>query len=225
MHPRDGSPSRGGPGGGAQRRSAGMLRYVVSTVNKQYKPGLVDGRAGSARFRAPSSVCELPLAAARRASDAPDEDKKHAKAAVLVADTGNNVLRLLLMGSGSSGSAGWWVGRFAPKTTLMQPRGVCVLPDSVLVCDSGHHRIRCVALDGSSAMPYAGSGKKGHKDGPVESAQFDTPSHVCVCPSDKSIIVGITAPRLHLHAQCSCQLCGLAGEASACSAPGPVSLV
>ena len=73
-----------------------MPQYVASTVNAQYKPGLVDGPAGGARFRAPSSVCEIPLAAARRASDAPDADKKHAKAAVLVADTGNNALRLLL---------------------------------------------------------------------------------------------------------------------------------
>ena len=98
----------------------------------------------------------------------PPEDLKHAKAAVLVSDTGNNVLRLLLLGSGSSSSgnhSGWWVGRFASKTVLMKPRGVCVLPDCLLVCDSGHHRIRCMALDGSSNMPYAGSGKKGHRYG------------------------------------------------------------
>ena len=189
-----------------------MPQYVASTVNAQYKPGLVDGPAGGARFRAPSSVCEIPLAAARRASDAPDADKKHAKAAVLVADTGNNALRLLLVGSGSSSSgnnAGWWVGRFAAKTALMQPRGLCALPDSVLVCDAGHHRIRCVALDGSSAMSYAGSGRRGHKDGPVESAQFDSPANVCVCPSDKSIIVGIA----------STPLCNPPAAASGASSP------
>lgn len=140
-------------------------------------------------------MVEVPLATAKKASDAPPEDLKHAKAAVVVADTGNNVLRLLLLGSGSSSSgnhAGWWVGRFAPKTMLMQPRGMCVLPDCLLVCDSGHHRIRCMALDGSSVMPYAGSGKKGHRDGPVDAAQFDSPSCVCVCPSDKSLIVADT---------------------------------
>ena len=38
--------------------------FVASTVNTQYKPGLVDGRAGSARFRGPAAVCELPLNAA-----------------------------------------------------------------------------------------------------------------------------------------------------------------
>ena len=169
--------------------------YVASTVNAQYKPGLVDGRAGSARFRGPSAVCELPLNAAKKASDASREDLQHAKGAVVVADTGNNVLRLLLLGSGSSTSgnhAGWWVGRFAPKTTLMKPKGLCLLPDALLVCDSGHHRIRCIALDGSSVMPFAGNGRKGHKDGPVDAAQFDSPSFLCVCPSDKSIIVADT---------------------------------
>ena len=182
----------------------GAMPHVASTVNTQYKPGLVDGPAGSARFRAPAAVCELPLSAARAASDAPEMDKKNAKAAILVADTGNNALRLVLLGSGStkSGSnAGWWVGRFAPKVTLMRPRGICVLNDSILVCDAGHHRIRSLALDGSSAMPFAGSGRKGHKDGPVDSAQFDTPSCVCVCPSDRSIIVGIsTSHALYLLA-------------------------
>ena len=175
-----------------------MPIYVASTVNTQYKPGERNGRAGSAQFRAPSSLCEVPLAAARKALQAvaPPEDLARATAAVMVADTGNNCLRLLLLGSGSTSSGshpGWWVGRFGPKTaTLMKPRGICMLPDALLVCDTGHHRIRCMALDGTSSMPFAGSGKKGHRDGPVETAQFDSPSCVCVCPSDKSIIVADT---------------------------------
>ena len=171
-----------------------MPLYVVSTVNTIYKPGLSNGRAVNAQFRNPSAVCEFPMAVARRVSDAPPKDLQHAKSAVVVADTGNNVLRLVLLGSGSTGSnAGWWVGKFGPKTpSFMKPRGLCVLPDTLLVCDSGHHRIRSMALDGSTSLPFAGSGKKGHKDGPVESAQFNTPSFVCVCPSDQSIIVADT---------------------------------
>lgn len=98
----------------------------------------------------------------------------------------------MLLGSGNGSNAGWWVSRFAPKTTLMKPRGICMFSDTLLVCDSGHHRIRSLALDGSSGAPFAGSGRKGHKDGPVDSAQFDTPSFICVCPSDQSIIVADT---------------------------------
>ena len=60
----------------SQRTQGHMLEssrqhvYVASTVNTQYKPGLQDGRAGKARFRAPSAVAELPLAVAKKASDA-----------------------------------------------------------------------------------------------------------------------------------------------------------
>ena len=69
-----------------------MPIYVASTVNTQYKPGERNGRAGSAQFRAPSSLCEVPLAAARKALQAvaPPEDLARATAAVMVADTGNN---------------------------------------------------------------------------------------------------------------------------------------
>ena len=151
---------------------------------------------GRLQFRAPSSLCEVPLAAARKALQAvaPPEDLARATAAVMVADTGNNCLRLLLLGSGSTSSGshpGWWVGRFGPKTaTLMKPRGICMLPDALLVCDTGHHRIRCMALDGTSSMPFAGSGKKGPRR-PVETTSLTAVVRLRV-PFDKSIIVADT---------------------------------
>jgi hypothetical protein len=85
-----------------------------------------------------------------------------------------------------------WVSTYGDSIAWMRPRGMCRTAQGLLVCDSGHHRIRCVSPDGARVAPFAGCGKKGHKDGPVDKAQFDTPHSICVCPSDGSLIVADT---------------------------------
>lgn len=45
---------------------------------------------------------------------------------------------------------------------------------------AGHHKIRWLSFNGQGARTFAGSGRKGHKDGKVSAAQFDTPSGICV---------------------------------------------
>ena len=65
------------------------------------------------------------------------------------------------------------------------------LPDGgVLVCDSGHNRIRLLGADGSVSV-FAGTGRRGLVDGPASSATFDNPSGICVC-ADGSVLVADT---------------------------------
>ena len=72
-----------------------VSRFVVTTINAQYKPGMVDGLNSSARFRSPTAICEVPAVALRSA----------VLAGALVADTGNNTLRLVeLIGTSQPGA-------------------------------------------------------------------------------------------------------------------------
>ena len=65
------------------------------------------------------------------------------------------------------------------------------LPDGgVLVCDSGHNRIRLLGADGTVSV-FAGSGRRGLVDGLAAGAAFDNPSGICVC-SDGSVLVADT---------------------------------
>jgi hypothetical protein len=184
-----GGPTAASVNAGSSAKMAAAV-YTVSTVNTQYKPGLVNGPAAQSRFRAPTFLCEVPIEAALQASSAEDLTLS-AASSFIVADTGNNVLRLVILGV-EGAKPGGWVSTFADSVAWMRPRGMCHTPQGLLVCDSGHHRIRCVSPDGKRVSPFAGCGKKGHKDGPVDKAQFDTPHSICVCPSDGSIIVADT---------------------------------
>ena len=70
-------------------------------------------------------------------------------------------------------------------------RAVVQMPDGgVLVCDSGHNRIRLLGADGSVSI-FAGTGRKGMQDGPAHAASFDSPSGVCVM-ADGSVLVADT---------------------------------
>jgi hypothetical protein len=172
-------------GDSASPTSKQPAKFIVTTINAQYKPGMVDGMNSAARFRNPTAVCEVPPAALRSA----------VLAGVLVSDTGNNALRLVeLIGNPqASAPAGIWrVSLFGSGAEWMRPRGVCATHDGFAVCDAGHHRIRHVTFDGGVVTLIAGRGKKGHVDGPAEAARFNCPSGVCVSPVDGALIVADT---------------------------------
>ena len=153
-----GSSSTSVGGGGldcAQNQASSFpgARYMVTTINAQYKPGMVDGLNNAARFRSPTAVCEVPASALR--SDV--------MAAVLVADTGNNALRMVeLIGNSQPGApAGIWrVSVFGAAAEWMRPRGVCATHDGFAVCDAGHHRVRHVTFDGAAIVLLAGRGAR-----------------------------------------------------------------
>jgi len=149
---------------------------MVSHVTRSYKPGLVNGTAESAAFRTPTALISL--------SHLPEG----ADEAVVVSDTGNNILRRLVLRDEE-----WKIESYAAGGLWLKPKGMCEIESgALLVCDSGHHKIKRVSPGGNDVTKYAGSGKKGYKDGPASKAEFDTPSGICVCPSDGSIIVADT---------------------------------
>ncbi|DBA02488.1 TPA: hypothetical protein N0F65_010960 [Lagenidium giganteum] len=92
------------------------------------------------------------------------------------------------------------------NTGLLMPKGICASEDAryLFVTDTGHHKIKFAALPVQSALrrvdeaserietyTFAGSGKKGWKDGPVLDSAFNSPSAVCVC-SNGTIAVADT---------------------------------
>ena len=111
---------------------------------------------------------------------------------ILVADTGNNVLRLVALNSPKQIVA--LVGPSAASQIrgLHAPQGLALntADDTILIADTGHNKIRSLGLDGDLNI-YAGSGRKGHRDGPAEHAEFYSPQGMCTC-QDGSVIVADT---------------------------------
>ena len=78
------------------------------------------------------------------------------------------------------------------------PQGVCpvVLPGrlpamGVVVSDGGRHQIVLTKLGSArenATIVLAGSGKRGHLDGPVSVAQFNSPAGVCVLESGEILV-------------------------------------
>jgi hypothetical protein len=145
---------------------------IVATVAGTRHVGCRDGEARTATFASPRCVLALP-------------DRS-----LLVVDSGNNQLRRISEGSAEGG--GPVVGTLARGVSWLSPRWAALLPDGgVLVCNAGHNRLVRWDLQSNSSSPFAGSGRKGHRDGPAASAEFNSPSSVCVC-GDGTVLVADT---------------------------------
>ena len=112
---------------------------------------------------------------------------------LFVADASDHALRVITKeGSGRvlaglPGRYGWADGT-AEQARFFKPMGLALGADgSLVVADSGNHRIRRVAPDGRTST-LAGSGQRGHRDGAAASAQFSEPSGVAVA-ADGSVYV------------------------------------
>jgi hypothetical protein len=130
------------------------------------REGFDDGDAASATFRTPSGIAML-------------RDGR-----LVVADTGNNAIRLVgqdghvttLAGDGTPGSDDG-TGRAA---RFNGPVGVAAGPDgAVYVADTYNDRVRKIDLDGRVTTVAGGAGT-GFKDGSSAEALFDTPSGIAV---------------------------------------------
>jgi hypothetical protein len=117
---------------------------------------------------------------------------------IYIADTGNNVIRVLSSNSGvistfagnGSGNAGYGGDGAAPTSAQVlfnQPTGVSVDPyGNVCIADTGNHRIRCVNLSNSLITTVAGSGPSDAKgdggysgdNGAAISAELNSPHAV-----------------------------------------------
>jgi hypothetical protein len=145
---------------------------VVATVAGTRHVGCRDGEARTATFASPRCVLALP---------------DHS---LLVVDSGNNQLRRIAEGGADAG--GPVVSTLARGVSWLGPRCAALLPDGgVLVCNAGHNRLVRWDLRTNSSSAFAGSGRKGHRDGPAASAEFNAPSSVCVC-GDGTVLVADT---------------------------------
>ena len=165
-------------GGEANRiRLIQIDRGNVETISGSAE-GFADSDAVSALFNTPSA-----LAVDRTGN-------------VFVADSGNNRIRKIdadrrVTTVAGSGGAGFKDGA-SREAEFDAPVGVAVdNKGQVLVADTYNDRIRIILPDGE-VKTLAGSGVRGHRDGPAEVAEFDTPCGV-VADDDGNVFVADTA--------------------------------
>lgn len=130
----------------------------------------------------------------------------------LVCDTNNHRLLLFTWGAGDS----IHTRVVGTATTWLRPCGVCLIPVgrgslsplpsgqeltpgdvALLVCDTGHHRLKLLVLhqDGTeSVCTIAGSGVRGCRDGTPRHATFDAPCSLCIAP-DGSLLLADSGSR------------------------------
>lgn len=129
------------------------------------------GQATGARLSRPVAVAALP------------------DGGFVVADNGNQRIRRVgpdgtistVAGTGTRGYSG--DGGPATNAELADPRGLAVLEGAILVADTGNHRIRRIAPDGTITT-FAGTGAAGYAgDGAAAaSARLSSPESVSVTP-------------------------------------------
>ena len=142
---------------------------VVATLAGTRHVGSRDGEARNATFASPRCVTTMP------------------DGSLLVVDSGNNRLRKICDRGG-----GPLVSTLAPRTAWLNPRSLALLPDgAVVVCNTGHNRLVRFDLETKACQPFAGCGRKGHRDGSASKAEFNAPSSVCVC-GDGTVLVADT---------------------------------
>jgi hypothetical protein len=137
--------------------------------------GFADGDAGEARFNGPVGV------AANR------------DGVVFVADTYNDRIRAIENGRvrtiAGGGGPGFRDGNGA-EARFDTPCGIAVNTDgSLLVADTGNHRIRRVTLDGA-VTTIAGTGEPDDLDGPPAEAAFREPAGIAVRRDGMVFIAG-----------------------------------
>ena len=157
--------------------------------------GLRDGDFGEARFSSPQG---LFISADR----------------LFVADTGNHAVRLVDLASrkvstlAGSGRIGHTVSREsdARRAELRSPWDLVLDGDQLYIAMAGTHQIWRLDLDRGEITPWAGSGREGIKDGPLQQATFSQPSglalaghHLYVADAEASALRAIDLERGQVH--------------------------
>jgi sugar lactone lactonase YvrE len=139
---------------------------MVSTVAGGAGPGLTDGEGKAARFKEPFGVTVA------------------ADGVIYVADTGNHVIRKLVMNGekamvttlSGNGEAGKVDGKLG-AARFNGPRGVVAVQVAghtrLLIADTENHALR--VLDGDDVSTLAGNGAAGFGDGAGNAALFERP--------------------------------------------------
>ena len=178
---------------------------IVTTLAGSGTQGFADGTAMTARFYYPSGVAVT------------------SNGSVVVADTGNNRIRLVapdgtvttLTGSGTQGFA----DGTATTAQFNLPYSVAVMQNgSVVVADMLNNQIRLVAPDGT-VTTLAGSGAAGFADGPATTAQFHNPYAVAIMPNGSVVVADQKNQRIRLVAPDG-TVTTLTGSGTGSSSPG-----
>jgi hypothetical protein len=198
---RPGRPGKGGDGGPAFKAELNFPNAVVATPDGGYL--IADTRSNNIRFVDAKGVIST---VAGRGSAGYSGDGGPAVGArlrgplgvaalpdgsFLIADTGNNVVRRVssdgrittVAGFGPRGYAG--DGGKATSALLWAPYAVAPTPDGgFLVSDTGNHRVRKVAPDGTITT-VAGDGTRGDggDGGPATKAELVDPRGIAVLPN------------------------------------------
>jgi DNA-binding beta-propeller fold protein YncE len=114
---------------------------------------------------------------------------------LLIADIRNRRIRAVDLNSGiirtiaGNGKKGKPIdGKLTLKQPLMDPRAAVMDNDgNLFVLERNGHALRVIHPDGK-IYTLAGTGKKGHKDGPALQATFNGPKHLCIDRKERIVI-------------------------------------
>ena len=154
---------------------ANFLVRVISTdgttvsnyAGVEGDPGFIDGITTTAQIRTSLGMV---------ASD---------DGTLFIADTGNNAIRVINAEGTTLSTYAGDGGRShrngdAENARFDTPASLALAQDGRLfIADSNNHRIRIISADGATVSDYAGS-SAGYTDGPLDTAQFSTPSSLAV---------------------------------------------
>jgi DNA-binding beta-propeller fold protein YncE len=160
-------------------RRVDLQTLVVSTLLGDGTPGFADGPASTAKVDEPEQLAVGP-------------------AGIYLADANNCRIRLVA----SDGKGGWTVSTVAgsgavgakdgPAATaeFFSPRGLAVLDaTSLLVADTGNHRIRLVRTEGETTVTTLAGSVDGYQDGPGAQARLLHPKGLAVSGTSSSFVL------------------------------------
>ena len=182
---------------------------VVTTVPGLGTIGRVDGNGNAPSFGDPHGLALGP------------------GGTLVVADTGNHLIRTIAPDGSVGTRAGSGQPRFADGTgtaaSFDQPRAVAVdAAGSTYVADTVNHRIRRIDVDGH-VTTLAGSGQRGDADGLGTAARFDNPQGIVVDAAGARLYVadsGNHRIRLLVRGASSWSVTTLAGSGTAAFTDG-----
>ena len=182
----------------------------VGTLIGQHGAGYKDGILSSSQLNRPRGVCILP------------------SGAIVVADTGNSCLRIVDSSQNTVHALANWKGE---TNAVQHPCGlVAVSDDCVIVSDQFSQSLKEVRFPQkgrTTVSVIAGSGVRGHKDGPALSALLNEPTGMVLledgslvfCDSGSHTIRKLSADRQQISTVAGCP-----GKAGLCDGPQDVAL-
>jgi hypothetical protein len=165
-----------------------------------WQGGFQDGAAAAAMFNGVNAMLKLP------------------DGRVLVADSGNNRIRMLsadLQQVSTVAGDGGWGHRDggAVQAQFHSPNGLALLPDGrVLVVDKNNHRIRMLSANLQQVSTVTGDGEVGHRDGAAAQAQFNMPDTLALLPDGRVLVADHWNHRIRMLSADLQQVSTVAGD-------------